>query len=262
MIICAAGDIHGAIDKLFDDVLEFEAALKVRFDHVLQVGDFGVWPDPAHIDKGTRNHEGAGDFPVWFPEQRPALRPTTFIAGNHEDFVFLEKRRKAGDFMLCPNLRWLPNGQRIELKTKTERIVLGGIGGCHGPANYERTYASLRGRAPRHFTHDQVEGLIADGPVDLLMTHDAPAGVEFTWKRKDGSVRRRYQSEADGLAEAVAACNPIRALFGHHHTRLDAMIRGVPCIGLNKSPHPGYLVAFEVRSSDRYFDLLGEWPVR
>jgi hypothetical protein len=46
MFICAAGDIHGAMDRLYDDVLAFEGSLGVRFDYVLHVGDFGVWPDP------------------------------------------------------------------------------------------------------------------------------------------------------------------------------------------------------------------------
>jgi len=40
MFICAAGDIHGAMDRLYDDVLAFEEALGVRFDCVLHVGDF------------------------------------------------------------------------------------------------------------------------------------------------------------------------------------------------------------------------------
>lgn len=45
MLICAAGDIHGAMDHLYRDVLAFEAVLGVRFDCVLHVGDFGIWPD-------------------------------------------------------------------------------------------------------------------------------------------------------------------------------------------------------------------------
>jgi len=49
MIICAAGDIHGAMDRMYEDVLAFESALGVRFEWVLHVGDFGVWPDPKRI---------------------------------------------------------------------------------------------------------------------------------------------------------------------------------------------------------------------
>ncbi len=54
-IICAAGDIHGALDYLYEDVLAFEEALDVRFAWVLNVGDFGIWQDPARIDRGTRS---------------------------------------------------------------------------------------------------------------------------------------------------------------------------------------------------------------
>jgi hypothetical protein len=34
MLICAAGDIHGAMDRLYQDVLAFEASLGLRFDYV------------------------------------------------------------------------------------------------------------------------------------------------------------------------------------------------------------------------------------
>lgn len=35
MVICAAGDIHGAMDRLYHDVLVFEASLGVRFEQRL-----------------------------------------------------------------------------------------------------------------------------------------------------------------------------------------------------------------------------------
>ena len=85
-------------------------------------------------------------------------------------------------------------------------------------------------------------------------------GVEFTWRRKDGSVRRRYRSEAEGLAQAVARTRPRVCFFGHHHTRLDAEIAGVHCIGLNKVAMPGNLVAVDVPPRGRDFEILGEWP--
>ena len=42
VLICAAGDIHGAISRFYDDVLSFEISLGVTFDWVLHVGDFGI----------------------------------------------------------------------------------------------------------------------------------------------------------------------------------------------------------------------------
>jgi hypothetical protein len=35
MIICVAGDIHGAMDRLYQDVLAFEASPGIRFDYLL-----------------------------------------------------------------------------------------------------------------------------------------------------------------------------------------------------------------------------------
>jgi len=96
----------------------------------------------------------------------------------------------------------------------------------------------------------------------MLLFHDAPAGVEFTRRRKNGSVRRRYQSEAEGLAHAVARTRPRVCFFGHHHTRLDTDIAGIRCIGLNKVAMPGNLVALDVLARDRGYHILDEWPCR
>src|ERR1700730_10416395 len=82
MLICAAGDIHGAMNRLYQDVFAFEASLGVRFDYVLHVGDFGIWPDPSRIDKATRHHDGVGDFPVWLGKNREATRPPPSIAAD------------------------------------------------------------------------------------------------------------------------------------------------------------------------------------
>jgi hypothetical protein len=62
MYICAAGDIHGALNKLYDEVLDFEASLGIRFDFVLHVGDFGIWPDPARSTKARAIMTVLGTF--------------------------------------------------------------------------------------------------------------------------------------------------------------------------------------------------------
>jgi hypothetical protein len=188
MLLCAAGDIHGALERLYDDVLAFELALGRRFEAVLHVGDFGIWPDAASVDRATQEHEGAGDFPEWRAEDRAVSRRTVFIKGNHEDFGWLEALR---DAEALPGLVYLPNGHVHELDDEQgrERIRIGGIGGCFGPSNYERPSARLRGYARRHFTHDEVDRLAGHGVLDVLLLHDAPAGVEFVRRRRHGEQR-------------------------------------------------------------------------
>lgn len=79
-----------------------------------------------------------------------------------------------------PNLFCLRNGSTFDL----DGIVVGGVGGCHGPSNYGRRTRDLQGYAKRHYTREDIDRLIARGRLDLLLTHDAPAGVVFPRHRR------------------------------------------------------------------------------
>jgi predicted phosphodiesterase len=255
VFICAAGDIHGAMDRLYQDVFKFEAALGVRFDHVLHVGDFGVWPDPSRIDKAARHHDGAGDFPAWLKENRGVPRPTAFIKGNHEDFTWLD----AQDMEVLPGLTFLRNGHTIDIRNQgAGGLRVGGIGGCYGPSDYLRRSDRLQGYAKRHYTVDEIERLADASSVDIVLTHDAPAGVRFDGHRR----RAAYVSEAAGLDALLARIRPRVCFFGHHHIRVDAEVSGVRCIGLNKVGMPGNLVAIEMEPGKRDWSLLGEYSPR
>jgi predicted phosphodiesterase len=255
MLICAAGDIHGAMDRLYQDVCAFEASLGVRFDYVLHVGDFGTWPDPNRIDKATRHHEGAGDFPAWLRENRRAPRPTVFIKGNHEDFVWLDAQH---DAEVLPDLTYLRNGRTIDIHDQSAgSIRVGGVGGCYGPSDYLRRSDRLQGYAKRHYTSDEIERLADVGGLDIVLTHDAPAGVRFERHRQGAG----YVSEAAGLDVLLAQVQPRVCFFGHHHTRVDAEVSGVRCVGLNKVAMPGNLVAIKMESDKRDWLLVGEYPL-
>jgi Calcineurin-like phosphoesterase len=193
MLICAAGDIHGAMDRLYQDVLVFEASLGICFDYVLHVGDFGVWPDPSRVDKATRRHDGAGDFPVWLGENRRAPRPTVFIKGNHEDFVWLDSRPAAE---VLPGLSYLRNGCTVDIRDEDAGVIrVGAVGGCYGPSDYQRRSDQLQAYAKRHYTLDEIERLANSCGVDIMLTHDAPAGVRFERHRRGTG----YVSDAAGL---------------------------------------------------------------
>src|SRR5690606_25542484 len=145
MILCAAGDIHGRLDQMYTGVLAFEEALAVRFDFVLHVGDFGIWPDPNRVDGATKRHDGAGDFPSWIAERRAAPKPTVFIKGNHEDFVWLDAQPSSE---VLPGLHYLKNGHVHELRDGAEVLRVG-----------ERASKTLQGYSKRHYTRDEIETL-------------------------------------------------------------------------------------------------------
>jgi len=255
MLVCAAGDSHGALDRLYAAVLDVEASLAVRCAWVLHVGDFGAWPDPSRIDGATKRHEGAGDFPVWWSERRAAPRPTVFIKGNHEDFVWLDAQP---DTQVLPGLFYLRNGARRDLTDGEGRILVGGLGGCFGPSDFNRPSKQLQRYAKRHYTRDEIDALIAGGPVDILLVHDAPAGVRFERHRRGAG----YISEAAGLDDLLRGTRPRVCFFGHHHSRFDATVDGVPCVGLNKVRMPGNLVAVNIEDGGQGWSIVGEWPPR
>jgi hypothetical protein len=255
MIVCAAGDGHGALDRLYAEVIDFEASLGVRFEWVLHVGDFGVWLDPNCIDGATRRHEGAGDFPAWWSERRAAPRRTVFIKGNHEDFVWLDAQL---DRQILPGLFYLRNGTRFDLADREGSVVVGGLGGCFGPSDYARPSKQLQRYAKRHYTRDEIDALVESGPLDILLVHDAPAGVRFERHRRGAG----YVSEAAGLDELLRGTRPRVCFFGHHHSRFDATVDDVPCVGLNKVGMPGNLVAVDIEESGRDWSIVGEWPPR
>lgn len=97
--------------------------------------------------------------------------------------------------------------------------------------------------------------LSAASDVDIVLTHDAPAGVHFP-RHRGG---RGFVSRAAGLDEMLRQRLPSVCFFGHHHTRLDADIRGVRCVGPNKVAQPGNLVAIEMAPGRRDRRFLGEW---
>lgn len=247
MKICVAGDTHGAIDQLYSDVLTFEDDLGLEFDWLLHVGDFGIWPSPDRVDKATRKHGGAGDFPRWWSNQLEAPRRTLFIKGNHEDFDWLEGQWSSE---ILPNLFYLKNGRAVDLG---DGITVGGVGGCFGPSNYSRRSRDLQGRAKRHYTRGDIDALVGRRGIDLLLTHDAPAGVVFPTHRHG----RNWMSEAIGLDDLVRQTKPLMAFFGHHHTQIVTNVATTTCIGLNRVGMPGHLVALDLDPRDKKITVLG-----
>ncbi len=157
---------------------------------------------------------------------------------------------------MLPRLFYLRNGQVQELRIGNDVLRVGGIGGCFGPSDFEHRSASLQGYAKRHYTPDEIDALAASGPLDIVLTHDAPVGVPFERHRRGAG----YVSEAAGLDELLARVQPRICFFVHHHTRLEAVVAGVPFRGLNKSPHPGSLLAVEMTGGQLDWRILGEWP--
>ena len=91
--------------------------------------------------------------------------------------------------------------------------------------------------------------------MDVVLTHDAPAGVCFHRHRQGAG----YVSQAAGLDVVLARAQPRVCFFGHHNARVDAEVSGVSCPGLNKIACPGNLVAVEFTPNGRGWSVIGEY---
>ena len=259
-LICAVGDTHGRLDETYRMVAELEDQLGRVVDLVVQVGDFGFWPDPNAVDGPTLRHGGAGDFPRWLAEGHPAPRPTVAIAGNHEDFHFLADLPPRPSEVLR-GLTYLPSGQVHTVELPDGPLRIGAVGGCSGPSDFERTV--LHGLRRRHFNHVQLKSCIsqaaASGGLDLLMLHDAPAGP-MTGFPPPGRSTRSFRGQSEELGRPVAQVRPALCLHGHFHARFERRVSGVRAVGLAQVAAPGCAVVFE-RTAGRNGALLdvAEW---
>ncbi len=241
MNICAAGDVHGRIDKFYGCVKKFESELKINFDVILQVGDFGIWIDADYHDGVTKFHSGTGDFPRWYREKKSVPVKTYFVNGNNEDFNFLSSVRLSGDLEIIKNLFYIPNGNAAKINIGGEQLIVAGIGGKYDPEHFNYK------EADRYYTKSEIDGLLRyaeenkeneDKSIDIFISHDAPEGVLI-----EDNDKNRYYPKAAGLRDLILKIKPQMVFFGHHHGICKSEIEGIPVYGLNVLAHKGALLS-------------------
>lgn len=84
------GDVHGALDSVFEEVKRYEQIRQTKLEAVLQAGDFGVFSFDSPLDKATRKFlkkdpPELGIAPYIAGTSRASKR-VFFAASNHEDF--------------------------------------------------------------------------------------------------------------------------------------------------------------------------------
>lgn len=208
--VVLAGDWHGDTEWAKKCVW---ATADRDISHLVHHGDFGFWPG----DNGVRYLDGV--------ETACAAAEVTLsvIAGNHDDYNYLESLPADADGVTHPreHVRVLPRGYRFDL---------GGLSVCcvGGAVSVDKA-----GRTPsvswwpqEEITDAQEAATIAGGPADILLTHDAPAGVATPkLPRKDflNWVGAHIAAESDAHQNRVAriaTATGARALVhGHFHAR-------------------------------------------
>lgn len=217
--IAIIGDNHGDSVR-YRKLMKRLSAKGVKV--VIFVGDKGVW-------RTDRYHHLVNNEAV-----RLNIA-VLFIDGNHEDHPFLlswpVNEHGLGvvpETELEPRMFYLPRGLVFEV-AGTSFIALGG---AHSIDHTYRT-VGLDWFEEEDITQDDVDralkNLAESGPVDVMLSHDIPAGVAFDHPSHGRPLsvisqsRNAWNSEC--LRAVLNAAEPAYLFCGHWHKRMSLSAR-------------------------------------
>ncbi|MEI6624613.1 MAG: hypothetical protein WCP28_22215 [Actinomycetes bacterium] len=155
------------------------------------------------------------------------------VPGNHEDYPWLARQPvdELGRRMLAPRILALPRGHRFTLSDGERPVVFAAVGGAVSRDRKLRTPG--RSWWPEEQITDDEERRISDQPaVDVLLTHDAPAGASppqlpratlGEWAGID--VMAAADAHSARLQRIVDVLRPAVLYHGHSYARYDQDIR-------------------------------------
>jgi predicted phosphodiesterase len=227
--VLVAGDTHGQFGWL---KFLFRVASKQSADGVVVVGDFGFW---SHTAEGRTFLNSADRLAVRSKMQ------LLFIDGNHENHDLLNRVPVA------------PSGVR-RLRSQVTHLPRGWAGvwsgvrvGAFGGAVSSDRVDPVPGRG-----WDRVAGFdwwpqeapsaedfavaVAAGPLDVLLSHDAPAGVSVPHRVAAAvDVEVRSAQVRDRIAALVRASGAQLVVHGHHHVRYSDTLSWVDAVESERS---------------------------
>lgn len=214
--IAVFGDVHGQILLPFQLAARWQQETGQELDLLLQVGDLGIFPDLARLDRSTRRHSlshpGVLGFLQHFTTYDPAIAailnethcPLIFVRGNHEDHAWLDAQEQQAPTPAFPvdiyqRLFCLKTGVPYLFTRGGETLTLLGIGRIGRPV------AACKDR-PHYIQPAEQQRLdqVGPGPLDVLLTHDG--------------VRDRFYvgSGSEEIARVRERLHPVYHYFGHY----------------------------------------------
>ncbi|MHB1210267.1 MAG: metallophosphoesterase family protein [Acidimicrobiales bacterium] len=213
------GDTHADAGWLKSVVLP--TARKMSITTIIQVGDFGYWPESRKFLNVVRTARAKFGVDVWF------------IDGNHEHFTTLNRNLAAAQVAagvpegdrdpveLSPGFIYLPRGSRITVAGRSVACV-------GGAASIDRA-DRIEGKSwfpEERINNVDIEAVAAGGHADILITHDAPAGWHIPGVMSEGPLPNSWYAELTSCYEhrervrevLELVITPSTLIHGHYHT--------------------------------------------
>lgn len=223
MRIAFMGDTHGNLPYTHKAL---RYAAKNSSDLVVSVGDFGFWGDSYTQNVG----EEAG---------RLGLQ-VFFVDGNHERHDLLNSLpvREDGFRVLHDNVAHIPRGT----VWTWDGVNFLGLGGAHSVDRQWRT-PSVDWFPEETLTYGQLFEASQALNIDVMVTHDCPAGVEipgiagnpFGFPKEEIALADKHR---EMLGYVVDNVKPGVLVHGHYHVNYSDMRGETSIIGLDCDGRP------------------------
>lgn len=185
MKVAVIGCLHGMLDEMFKQVLEYERQRAVMIDLILICGDCQTirHTDDLQCLSVPPKYRKLGDFPEYYSGAKVVPKLTIFIGGNHECSNYLMTLPYGG--WVCKNMYFLGNTGVVNYRG----LRIAGLSGIFNHANcnkgrFERMpldQSSIRSvyhmRRLDVFRLELLQRRIATNPIDIFLTHDWPNKV-------------------------------------------------------------------------------------
>jgi predicted phosphodiesterase len=213
--LALAGDWHGNFGWA---ELAMNYAVEQGCDVLLQVGDFGYWPS---YEESTGSQTGGSHFLFKVTEKAKELGLMIYwIDGNHENHEHLHPGMGHDGV-----IRHLPRGHRWHWWGKSWMAV----GGAVSIDKQWRT-AGHDWFPQETLVQDQIHYASREGGVDIIVSHDCPAGVVIPGIQAENEKgfwpsEQIAESEAHRrlLRQIVDATGAKLIVHGHYHRRYNTI---------------------------------------
>lgn len=216
-MIAFIGDIHGEFAILNQLLRQLPAEATV-----IQVGDYGLWPEPALSVSAAMSE--------YLPPARPdPCRPVYWIDGNHE---YAPLTRGLTEVTQVARNSWfIPRGTVLELDGRR----LGFLGGADSVDKQWRR-PEVSWFEDERITYAEASRLLtnaASAPLDLLVTHTPPACVVDAMLRRQGAVAwPEFQESARVVEQVWDTLGRPPVVCGHMHESFESL--GVWVLDINE----------------------------
>ncbi|KAJ2957021.1 hypothetical protein NQZ79_g7202 [Umbelopsis isabellina] len=247
MKIAVEGCCHGQLDDIYGSIRVLEHKEGIKIDLVLICGDFQAIRNVADLEcmAVPPKYRQLGTFHKYYSGSKVVPYPTVFIGGNHEASNYLWELYYGG--WAAQNLYFLGWGGVINFGGVRIAGSSGIFKGNHYRCgHYEKApYSSSDLRSIYHVRQYDIRKLgLLRQPIDIMLTHDWPRGVEqYGDVQKLLRVKKYFRQEvarnelgSPANEELLEKLHPKYWFSAHLHVKFAAIVNHDDWVRRNDGP--------------------------